>query len=60
MDKPCWAKSLQPRGMYFDGFVNDATAIVERYKAEILTTFETRTSKLSHDDPECLVSPANM
>ena len=45
---------------YFEGFVNDATATVERYKAETLTTFGTRTSKLSSDDPERLVSPANM
>ena len=44
---------------YFEGFVNDATATVERYKAETLTTFGTRTSKLSSDDPERLVSPAN-
>ena len=42
---------------YFKGFVDDAT--VERYKAETLTTFGTRASKLSSDDPECLVSPAN-
>ena len=59
MDKPCWAESLQPRGVYFEGFVDDATATVERYKAETLTTFGTRTSKLSRDDPERLVSPAN-
>ena len=44
---------------YFKGFVDDATATVERYKAETLTTFGTRMSKLSSDDPECLVSPAN-
>ena len=49
MDKPCWAESLQPRGVYF---VDDATATVERYKAEALTTFGTQTSKLSRDDPE--------
>ena len=42
-----------------EGFVDDATATVERYKAETLTTFGTRMSKLSHDDPERLVSPAN-
>ena len=72
MDKPCWAESLQPRGVYFievhiidkpfevfKGFVDDTTATVERYKAETLTTFGTWTSKLSHDDPERLVSPAN-
>ena len=59
MDMPCWAESLQPRGVYFEGFVDDATATVERYKAETLTTFGTRTSKLSRDDPERLVSPAN-
>ena len=60
MDKPCWAESLQPKGVYFEGFVDDATATVERYKAETLTTFGTRTSKLSCDDPERLVSPANI
>jgi len=52
MDKPCWAEDLQPKGVYFEGFVDDATAIVERYKSETLTTFGTRTSKLSHVDPE--------
>ena len=60
MDKPCWAESLQPRGVYFEGFVDDGTATVERYKAETLTTFGTRTSKLSRDDAERLVSLANM
>ena len=52
MDKPCWAEDLQPKGVYFEGFVDDATAIVERYKSETLNTFGTRTSELSHVDPE--------
>ena len=59
VDKPCWAESLQLRGVYFEGFVDDVTATVERYKAETLTTFGTRTSKRSRDDPERSVCPAN-
>ena len=46
MDKPCWDAA---QGVYF---VDDATATVETYKAETLTTFGTQMSKLSHDDPE--------
>ena len=59
VDKPCWAESLQPRGVYFEGFVDDVTATVERYKAETLTNFGTRTPKLSRDDPERSVSSPN-
>ena len=38
MDKPPWAEALHHKGTYFKGFVDDATTIVEKYKAEILTT----------------------
>ena len=34
MDKPSWAEALQPKVVYFEGFVDDATATVARYKAE--------------------------
>ena len=40
MEKPTWAEDLRPVGVYYEGVVDDATAVVER-----LTTFGTRRSR---------------
>ena len=50
MEKPSWAEGLRPCGTYFEGFVDDATTIVEKCKADTLTTFGTRTSRMAQGD----------
>ena len=55
MEKPAWAEDLKPVGMYYEGLVDDATAVVERLTAETVTTFGTRQSRqlqLSQADKE--------
>ena len=42
------AEGLRPSGAYYEGFVDDATAIFEKYEEGTLTTFGTGTSKSSH------------
>ena len=50
MEKPSWGEGLRPCGTYFEGFVDDATTIVEKCKADTLTTFGTRTSRMIQGD----------
>jgi len=45
MEKPTWAEHLQPVGVYYEGIVDDASAVVERLTAETVTTFGTRRSR---------------
>ena len=45
MKKPTWAEDLRPVGVYYEGVVDDATAVVERLTAETVTTFGTRRSR---------------
>lgn len=45
MAKPAWAEGLSPRGLYFEGFVDDADALLEQHKADTVTTSETRRSR---------------
>ena len=45
MEKPTWAEDLKPVGVYYEGVVDDATAVVERLTAETVTTFGTRRSR---------------
>jgi len=45
MEKPTWAEYLQPVGVYYEGIVDDASAVVERLTAETVTTFGTRRSR---------------
>ena len=55
MKKPTWAEDLKPVGVYYEGLVDDATAVVERLTAETVTTFGTRRSRqlqLSQADKE--------
>lgn len=45
MAKPAWAAKLSPRGVYFEGFVEDADCLLEQYKAETVTTYGVRRSR---------------
>jgi len=45
MEKPTWAEHLQPVRVYYEGIVDDASAVVERLTAETVTTFGTRRSR---------------
>ena len=45
MEKPTWAEDLKPVGVYYEGVVDDATAVVERLTAETVITFGTRRSQ---------------
>ena len=45
MDKPAWAKDLEPRGTYYEGFVEDLDSLLTRFKAETVTTYGTRRSR---------------
>ena len=38
MEKSTWAEDLKPVGVYYEGLVDDATAVVERLTAETVTT----------------------
>ena len=45
MEKPSWAEHLQPIGVYYEGIVDDANAVVERLTTETASTFGTRRSR---------------
>ena len=45
MEKPTWAEDLRPVGVYYEGVVDDATAVVERLTAETVTACGTRRSQ---------------
>ena len=47
MAKPAlaWTEGLSPRGLYFEGFVDDADALLEQHKADTVTTYGTRRSR---------------
>lgn len=45
MEKPAWAEGLSPKGVYFEGFVDDADSLLEQYKAETVTTYGVRRSR---------------
>ena len=36
---PRWAAGLHRLGLYFEGFVNDASAVLEEYYKETVTSF---------------------
>ena len=36
---PRWAAGLHQVGLYFEGFVNDAPAVLEEYYKEMVTSF---------------------
>ena len=42
MEKLTWAEDLRPIGVYYEGVVDDATAVVERFTAETVTTLAQR------------------
>ena len=44
MEKPTWAEDLKPVGVYYEGVVDNTTAVVERLTPETVTTFVTRQS----------------
>ena len=41
---PRWAAGLHRVGLYFEGFVNDAPAVLEEYYKETVTSFGVRNS----------------
>ena len=41
---PRWAAGLHQVGLYFEGFVNDAPAVLEEYYKETVTSFGVRNS----------------
>ena len=41
---PRWAAGLRRVGLYFEGFVNDAPAVLEEYYKETVTSFSVRNS----------------
>ena len=45
MEKPSWAEHLQPIGVYYEGIVDDANAVVEWLTTETASTFGTRRSR---------------
>jgi len=45
MEKPTGAEHLQPVGVYYEGIVDDAGAVVEGVTVETVTTFGTRQSQ---------------
>ena len=45
MAKPAWAEGLSSKGVYFEGFVDDADSLLQQYKAETVTTYGVRRSK---------------
>ena len=45
MAKPVWVEELSPKGVYFEGFVDNADPLLERYKAETVTTYGVKRSR---------------
>ena len=37
--KPAWAEGLSAKGVYFEGFVDDADSVLQQYKGEAVTTY---------------------
>ena len=49
---PRWAAGLHQVGLYFEGFVNDAPAVLEGYYKETVTSFGVRNSSRCHSQLE--------
>ena len=45
MQKPSWADLLEPKGVYYEGIVDDPNSLVEKLTADTVTTFGTRRSR---------------
>ncbi len=45
MERPSWAEPLEPKGVYYEGTVDNASILVERMTAETVTTSGTRRSR---------------
>lgn len=43
--KPSWNENLNPRGTYYEGFVEDLDTLLTRFKAETVTTYGIRKSR---------------
>ena len=39
-----WAKGLKKSGLYYDGFVDDVEAVLEKHRKETVTFYGTRNS----------------
>ena len=53
MAKPAWAEGLSPKGVYFEGFVDDADSLLEQYKAETVTTYGVRGKNSKTLEQDC-------
>lgn len=58
MDKPAWAKDLEPKGTYYVGFVEDLDSLLTRFKAETVTTYGIRRSRYIDGTSDQIREPA--
>ena len=46
MERPDWAEGFERVGTYYEGYVSNLDAVLERHKIATLTSYGTRTSHL--------------
>ena len=57
--KPAWARDLEPRGRYYEGFVEDLDSLLTKFKAETVTTFGVRKSRYLDGSNDRIREPAD-
>ena len=51
METPSWETGLDAKGLYYEGIVDDATALLDKHKINTVTTYGIRRSRKNHQLP---------